>query len=221
MEITYNEQLLAKYFFNETTSISDLISETDPCYKALDLLDDWLLNFTKLGKLEGSISKLAVLEHEELIYVGKGASIEPFVHIKGPAVVMPGAKVHHGAYLRGGVLLLEGAKVGHGSEVKHSIFLQRASASHLNYVGDSILGNDVNLGSGATCANLRLDKGPITIRLEEEKIETERKKLGAILGDRCQVGCNSVLGPGLVVLPDSFILPLSTVTGFFPKRNSL
>ena len=108
---------------------------------------------------------------------------------------------------------LENVLIGHSTEVKSSILLKGAKAAHFNYVGNSILGCDVNLGAGAICSNFRFDQKPIPIRLDDTVIMGP-KKLGAIIGDESQIGCNSVLNPGTFLIPKSVCYPNSTVKGF-------
>lgn len=157
--------------------------------------------------LAGSVHPTAVLEGP--VRLELGASIGPHAYVQGPAWIMAGAEVHHGAYLRGGVLLAPGAKVGHASEVKRSIFLPGAKAPHFNYVGDSILGREVNIGAGVKIANLKAMGGTIQVA----GIDTGLRKLGALLGDDVSVGCNAVLAPGTVVGRGTVVYHGATVRG--------
>jgi NDP-sugar pyrophosphorylase family protein len=170
------------------------------------------------------------------VYLGNGpffiadsAVIEPGAYIVGPAYIGPNSVVRHGAYVRENVVLLAGSLVGHASEAKNSIFLPGAHAPHFNYVGDSILGSDVNLGAGTKLSNLAINsaKDPTTgirptIQLVygAETYDTGLAKLGAILGDGVQTGCNSVLNPGCVVGPRTLIYPnLSLRKGVHPADS--
>ena len=93
-------------------------------------------------------------------------------------------------------------------------FFEGAKAPHFNYVGDSIVGKDVNLGAHATLANLRLDKKPIHIIFEREKISTGKVKFGSLIGDGSSIGCGAVLNPGTIVQKNSKIPPLTTQKGY-------
>lgn len=157
--------------------------------------------------VEGTVHPTAVLDGP--VRLEAGASIGPHAYVQGPAWIMSGAEVHHGAYLRGGVLLAPGARVGHASEVKRSVFLPGAKAPHFNYVGDSVLGSEVNIGAGVKVANLKAMGGTIVVA----GIDTGLRKLGALLGDRVSVGCNAVLAPGTVVGMDTVIYHGATVRG--------
>ena len=140
--------------------------------------------------------------------------VESGATIIGPCFIGKNCQVRQGAYLRGYVLGGDRCIFGHATEVKHSIFLDGAQASHFAYVGDSILGNQVNLGAGTKCANLRFDKQPVKLRYKEKKIQTPLKKCGVLMGDEAQTGCNAVTAPGTLIAPKSVVMPLSFVKGW-------
>ena len=135
----------------------------------------------------------------------------------GPAYIGPCAVIRHGAYIR----ICGGALVGHASEVKHSILLPGAKAPHFNYVGDSVLGPDVNLGAGVKLSNLRNDGGEVHTRIDGERFATGLRKFGAILGEGCQLGCNAVTNPGVVLGPRCMVMPNTTVTGVHASDSTI
>ena len=147
------------------------------------------------------------------VLVAKDATVEDGVSILPPAIIGHGAVLRHGAYLRGAVIVGDGAVIGNSSEVKGSIIFDGAQLPHYNYVGDSILGYKAHLGAGATVSNLRLDKKSVVIRADGEARRTDRRKLGALIGDRAEIGCGAVLCPGCVVGRDSMVYPLALVRG--------
>lgn len=163
------------------------------------------------------------------LYVAPGARIEPGAYLQGPAYIGPGAVVRHGAFVRENVVLLAGSILGHASEAKNSFFLPHAHAPHFNYVGDSILGQRVNLGAGTKLSNLGIlsekdpetDKRPtIILTIDGREYDTGLTKLGAILGDGVQTGCNAVLNPGCVVGPDTLIYAnVSLRKGYHPPHS--
>jgi UDP-N-acetylglucosamine diphosphorylase / glucose-1-phosphate thymidylyltransferase / UDP-N-acetylgalactosamine diphosphorylase / glucosamine-1-phosphate N-acetyltransferase / galactosamine-1-phosphate N-acetyltransferase len=161
----------------------------------------------------GDIHPTAIIEGP--VRIEAGAQVGPYALIQGPAWLMSGAKVGHGAMLRGGVLMAPRAKVGHASEVKRSLLLEGAQVPHFNYVGDSLLGHDVNLGAGVKLANLRVVGGGIRVN----GFDTGLRKLGAVVGDRASIGCNAVLAPGTVVGRDSIIYDGATVRGVVPAES--
>lgn len=142
---------------------------------------------------EGTVHPTAVVEGPVVLM--PGARIGPFAWVRGPAWIGAGAEVGHGALLRGGCVLADGAKVGHASEVKRSLLLPGAQAPHFNYVGDSVLGADCNLGAGVKLANLKNDGGEVRVDGEG----TGLRKFGAAIGDDVHIGCNAVLSPGTVI----------------------
>ena len=163
---------------------------------------------------------------KDLIGKSEGDSfIHPSSSIDGSAIIEPncyvGAKVEirNGAYLRSGSWICDGALVGHSSEIKGSILLPGAKAPHFNYVGNSIIGFGANLGAGVKLSNVRNDKREIAVSLQDgSKINSGLRKLGAMIGDNCQLGCNVVTNPGAIMPPSSMISPNETVTGWFESK---
>jgi len=204
------------YYFSCTSFA--LFQDLEYVWDALKLLPAYLES-SKLGLIEVDIPEGVFLENPHLISIGKGTIVEPGAYIKGPALIGKGCEIRHCAYLRGNVILEDGAIVGHSTEVKNSILLKRAHAAHFNYVGDSILGEDSNIGAGVICANFRLDQGKINVRVDNKKFETGTQKLGLILGDRSQIGCNSVVSPGTLVGKDVLCYPCMHVQGTIPSKS--
>lgn len=162
---------------------------------------------------------------DRAITIADGARIEPGAYVLGPAYIGAGCVVRHGALVRENVIMFPGSVLGHASEAKNSLFLPRAHAPHFNYVGDSILGHRANLGAGTKLSNLTMvsekdkesGKRPtIHIQVEDLIYDTGLAKLGAILGDDAQTGCNSVLNPGVLLGPRSLVYAnLSLRKGYY------
>ncbi len=151
------------------------------------------------------------------IVIGKGTRILPGAVIEGPIYIGADVTVRPGAYLRGGVWLEDGALVGANTEVKRAIFLAGAKAPHLSYVGDSILGREVNLGAGTILSNFRHDGAEIAIPWDGARLATGCRKLGALLGDGVQTGCNCVLHPGSIVGAGTALYPgVQLRSGVYP-----
>jgi len=187
-------------------------------WQALAKLKAFFAGMT-LGQIECEIPPGVHLEHPESISIGKGSVVEPGAFIRGPCVIGENCEVRQGAYIRGNFVAGDGCVIGHDTEVKNTIFLNDVRAGHFAYLGDSILGNEVNLGAGTICANLRLDHGKIFINTDEEKIITGLSKLGAILGDGVQTGCNSVLNPGTVLGKQTICYPCTNIGGYIPAKQ--
>lgn len=163
------------------------------------------------------------------IFIGTGTIIEPGVYIEGPAIIGKNCEIRQGAYLRSDVIIADNAIVGHTSEVKNAVLLEGAHAPHFAYVGDSILGRNVNLGAGTKLSNLAVTsfKDPITTKRPTVKIEydgeildTGLAKFGAILGDEVQLGCNCVTNPGCIVGARSWVYPaVSLIKGYYPSDS--
>lgn len=172
-----------------------------------------------LGKIEATVPPGAYIINPGEISIGEGTTIEPGAYIKGPCIIGKNCTIRHGAYIRGDVITGDKCVIGHDTEIKNSVMLDDSHAAHFAYVGDSILGNNVNLGAGTKCANLKLDNGLITIVVEGQRIETGLRKFGAIIGDGCQIGCNSVTNPGTLFGKLVLCYPCINVGGFIPSRN--
>lgn len=154
------------------------------------------------------------------IAIGRGTKIHPGVVIEGPVWIGEDVEIRPGAYLRGGAWIGDGCVVGANTEVKSAIFLPGAKAPHLNYVGDSILGAGVNLGAGTILSNFRHDGREIRIAAGAFRLATGRRKLGAVLGDGVQTGCNAVLHPGAVVGRGTQIYPgVQLRSGVYPEDS--
>jgi len=143
------------------------------------------------------------------VYIAEGVTIEPTAMIQGPTYIGPHSEIRHGAYIRGTSYIGAHCVVGHTTEVKGSCFLDGAKAGHFAYVGDSILGRNVNLGAGTKIANLRLKQDEVFYKdpFSGKSMPSGFRKLGGILGDHVQTGCNSVVSPGSLLLPHTGIYP--------------
>lgn len=156
---------------------------------------------------------------KENVWVAKDAKIFESAYIDGPTIICSGAQVRHSAFIRGSVIVGEGAVVGNSTEIKNSILFNEVQVPHYNYVGDSVLGYKAHMGAGSITSNVKADRMPVRVKSEIEAIDTGLKKLGAMLGDYVEVGCNTVLNPGTVIGKNSSIYPLSSVRGFVPGMS--
>ncbi len=153
------------------------------------------------------------------VWVHNTAEIAPTACIKPPCIIDEGAQVRHGAFIRGSALIGKNCVVGNSTELKNVILFDGVQVPHYNYVGDSILGYKSHMGAGAITSNVKSDKTSITVRYGDEKIDTGLKKLGAIIGDGVEVGCNSVLNPGTVIGKNTTVYPLSCVRGTIAENS--
>ncbi|MCD4652976.1 glucose-1-phosphate thymidylyltransferase [bacterium] len=163
--------------------------------------------------------------------IGKDTVFEPTVLIKPPLIVGRCTEIRQGAYIRGGVMIGAHCTIGHATEVKTAVFMDHTEAGHFAYVGDSILGRCVNLGAGTKLANLpfrtleqkeKVIFEPFDLKIGGHKYYTGKSKLGAILADGVETGCNSTLAPGTLVGSDSWIFPCIFVKGgYYPPRSLL
>lgn len=146
------------------------------------------------------------------------ARIEPTAHLSGPCIIGPHTEIRHCAYVRGSALIGENCVIGNSTEIKNVILFDRVQVPHYNYVGDSILGYRAHLGAGAVTSNVKSDKSLVSVR-GEGTIETGLKKMGAMIGDYAEVGCNAVLNPGTVLGRNCTVYPTSCVRGVIPCNS--
>lgn len=156
---------------------------------------------------------------KEDVWVAKDAIVFPTAYIGGPAIIGHGTEVRQAAFIRGSALIGERCVVGNSAELKNVILFDGVQVPHYNYVGDSILGYKAHMGAGSVTSNVKSDKCNVVIKNDEEKIETNRKKVGAALGDFVEIGCNSVLNPGTIIGRNTNVYPLSSVRGCIPSDS--
>ena len=155
----------------------------------------------------------------ENVWIAKDAVVFPTAHIGAPCIIGHKTEVRQCAFIRGSALVGDNCVVGNSTELKNVILFDNVQVPHYNYVGDSILGYKSHMGAGSITSNVKSDKLPVVIKNEGEEIVTGRKKIGAMLGDRVEVGCNSVLNPGTVIGRDSNVYPTSCVRGVVPEKS--
>ena len=155
----------------------------------------------------------------EDVWIAKDAKIFATAYIGGPCIIDEGAEIRQCAFIRGSAIVGKNAVVGNSTELKNVVLFDGVQVPHYNYVGDSILGYKAHMGAGSSTSNVKSDKLPVVIHNGEEQIPTGRKKVGAMLGDHVEVGCNTVLNPGTVIGRESRVYPTSCVRGVVPEKS--
>lgn len=215
------KELSAETFFSFSSyKHTSLFKNNTFVWEALNQIEGYLSSFL-LGQIEISIPDGAYLMDPHLISIGKNSIVEPGAYIKGPCIIGNNCTVRHGAYIRGNLITGDHCVIGHDTEIKNAIFLNHVHAAHFAYVGDSILGNQVNLGAGTKCANLKFNKHPIVIEFQGQKINTGLSKFGAVFGDKAQTGCNVVTNPGTILGKGVNCYPVVNVKGVIPACMSV
>ena len=153
------------------------------------------------------------------VWVHRTAAVAPTAFLGAPCIIGARTEVRHCAFIRGSALVGADCVVGNSVELKNVILFDHVQTPHYNYVGDSILGYCSHMGAGSITSNVKSDKTLVTVRGAGESMATGLKKMGAMLGDYVEVGCNSVLNPGTVIGRESQIYPLSCVRGEVPERS--
>jgi len=179
------------------------------------LLSNLYYCVVEIGK---SLSKDDFEEVSEYVWIAKSATVAPTAIIEGPCVIDESAEIRHAAFIRGTAIIGKFAVVGNSTEIKNSILFNWVQAPHFNYVGDSILGCKAHLGAGAITSNVKADGTLINVKAGQI-FETGLKKVGAMIGDNVEVGCNTVLNPGTVVGRNTIIYPMSMVRGYVPAES--
>ena len=170
-------------------------------------------------RLIGTLPKDEYREAAPQVWVHNTVTIAPTASLAGPAIIGPNTEIRPGAFIRGSALVGADCVVGNSVELKNVIIFDHVQVPHYNYVGDSILGYGAHMGAGAVTSNIKSDRTNVVVRDGQERYETGLRKMGAMLGDHVEVGCNSVLNPGTVIGPESRVYPLSSVRGYIPPKH--
>lgn len=208
------DNLKNKNLFNMDETIArDIFNDVEFPWEVLAKIGDFII---ELGK---TLPEDEYELHGDNIWIAKSAKIADNVSITGPCIIGKGTEVRPGAFIRGKAIVGENCVVGNSTELKNVILFNNVQVPHYNYVGDSILGYKSHMGAGSITSNVKSDKTNVTIKYEGDIIETGLKKMGAILGNYVEVGCNSVLNPGTIIGSNTNIYPLSMVRGYVPKGS--
>lgn len=208
------EKMLVKNLYDlDKTIAKPLLESIDYPWEALPKIKDFII---ELGK---TLDPNVYEQRGEYIWVAKSATVFDSAYLGGPLIICEDAEVRHCAFIRGSAIVGKGAVVGNSTELKNSILFDGVQVPHYNYIGDSILGYKSHTGAGTITSNLKSDKSLVTVMCDKEKVETEVKKFGAMIGDHVEVGCNSVLNPGSVIGRNTSIYPLSFVRGYVEENS--
>ncbi|MCM1065893.1 MAG: UDP-N-acetylglucosamine pyrophosphorylase [Eubacterium sp.] len=204
------------YDLNETIAAKLFEGVTYP-WEVLPRIHDFII---ELGK---TLPEDVFEERGENIWVAKSAKVAPTACLNGPLIIDEEAEVRHCAFVRGNAIVGKGAVVGNSTELKNVVLFNKVQVPHYNYVGDSVLGFRSHMGAGSITSNVKSDKTLVVVKGKgiagEIAIETGLKKMGAMLGDNVEVGCNSVLNPGTVIGRNTNIYPTSMVRGVIPADS--
>lgn len=200
------------YTLSETIA-AGLFEGAEYPWEVLPKIHDFIL---ELGK---SLPADKFEKRGEDIWIAKSATVAPTACLNGPLIVDEDAEIRHCAFVRGNAIVGKGAVVGNSTELKNVVLFNKVQVPHYNYVGDSVLGFKSHMGAGSITSNVKSDKTLVMVKSVDEKIETGLKKMGAMLADHVEVGCNSVLNPGTVIGRNSNIYPTSCVRGCIPANS--
>ncbi|NMB44599.1 MAG: UDP-N-acetylglucosamine pyrophosphorylase [Clostridiales bacterium] len=208
------ENLKVEYLFDKSQTIAhELFTSGTYSWEIIPKISEFILD---LGP------KLPEDEYDQVgdnVWIAKSAKVAESASIAGPTIIGKEAEIRQCAYIRGNAIVGEGAVVGNSTELKNVILFNKVQVPHYNYVGDSILGYKAHMGAGSITSNVKADKTLVTINCNGEKVETKLKKLGALIGDYGEIGCNAVLNPGSVIGRNSSVYPLTMVRGYIPENS--
>lgn len=197
-----------KDLFNlKETIAKDLFLDKKYPWEVLPLIGDFI------QKIGPTLDREKFNKIGDDIWVEKSVTIFPSAYLKGPIIIDEGAEIRQSAFIRGKAIIGKNCVVGNSTELKNVILFNNVQIPHYNYVGDSILGEYSHMGAGSITSNVKSDKKNVVIKNDGEEIETNLKKIGAILSSHVEVGCNSVLNPGTIIGKNTNIYPLSSVRG--------
>ncbi len=202
----------ALYDLQETIA-ADLFEGVTYPWEVLPKIHDFILALGEKLDLE------KFEKRGEDIWIAKSAEVAPTACLNGPLIIDEEAQVRHCAFVRGNAIVGKGAVVGNSTELKNVVLFNKVQVPHYNYVGDSVLGYKSHMGAGSITSNVKSDKTPVVVKGQDICIETGLKKMGAMLGDGVEVGCNSVLNPGTVIGRESNVYPTSCVRGIIPAGS--
>ncbi len=197
----------------EYTAAKPLLSQCEYPWEALPKIGEFILS------LGATLSGEEYLHPENDLWIAKSAKIFPTAVILGPAIIGPKTEVRPSAFIRGNALVGKNCVIGNSSELKNVIIFDDVQVPHFNYVGDSILGHFAHMGAGSILSNIKQDRKNVVLHVEGESIQTGLRKIGAMIGDSVEIGCNSVLNPGVIIGRRSNIYPLSMVRGYVPQDS--
>lgn len=197
----------------EKTISKELFNNIDNIWEVLPKIKDYII------ELGNSLDKKNYKEIEKNVWIGSNVKIDKLATIIAPCIIDNSTEIRPGAYLRGNVIIGKNCVIGNSVEIKNSIIFDDSQIPHYNYVGDSILGYHSHLGAGVIISNLKNDKTNIVIKKEDKILETNLKKMGAVIGDNTDIGCNSVIFPGTIIGKNTSVYPLTRVRGIIPENS--
>ena len=195
------------------TIAADLFEGKTYPWEVLPLIKDYIY---ELGK---TLPEDEFDQVQPGVWVAKDAKVYPSAYLGAPCIIDHKAEVRHCAFIRESAIVGKGTVVGNSVELKNVILFDNVETPHYNYVGDSVLGWHAHMGAGSITSNVKSDRLLVVVKAEVEALETGRKKVGAMLGDWVEVGCNSVLNPGTVIGPHTNVYPTSSVRGVIPANS--
>jgi NDP-sugar pyrophosphorylase family protein len=197
---------------NHTIS-KDIFLRYNNFWKIIPNISNYVI---ELGR---SLDKGKYEEIDDNVWISKSAIIDSSSKIMGPCIIDDNTEIRHCAFIRGGVIVGKNCVIGNSCELKNAIVFDNCQIPHFNYMGDSIMGYHSHIGAGVIVTNLKSDKSNVVIKNNGNEIETGLRKMGSIIGDYVEVGCNSTLFPGTIIKQNVNVYPLTRVRGVIPENS--
>jgi NDP-sugar pyrophosphorylase family protein len=202
-----------KIFDLNETIAAELFTQTTYAWEVLPMISDFI------RKIGPTLPADRFEQKGEDIWVAKSATVFDSAYIGGPCIIDEDATIRQCAFIRGSAIVGKGTVVGNSTELKNVVLFNKVEVPHYNYVGDSILGFHAHMGAGSITSNIKADKKNVVVKDGAEEMPTGLRKMGAMLGDWVDVGCNTVLNPGSVIGPRTNIYPVSMIRGCVPADH--
>lgn len=197
----------------EHTISKNLFLEYDNFFEIIPRIKEWII------KIGNSLDKDMYDEVGNNVWIAKNAIIDSSAKIMGPCIIDCGTEIRNCAFIRGGVIVGKDCVIGNSCELKNCIVFDNCQIPHFNYIGDSIMGYHSHIGAGVIVTNLKSDNSNVTIKSGDKIINTNLRKIGSIIGNYVEVGCNSTLFPGTIIYPNVIVYPLTRVRGIIPGSS--
>ncbi|OGY85891.1 MAG: hypothetical protein A2233_00145 [Candidatus Kerfeldbacteria bacterium RIFOXYA2_FULL_38_24] len=210
---------ISELFDLTQTDQAEIFSGLEKIWEAIPNIADYLAYYLENHQV-ADLSKLNQAEYMgQQVIIGEGTVIEPGVVIKGPALIGKNCQIRKGAYLRENVIIGHNSVVGNCTELKNVLLFNNVQAAHFNYIGDSILGYKVHLGTGAKITNAKTPQSEIKIVTHYHTHQTGLHKFGALIGDFTEIGANTVTAPGSIIGRNCLLYPLIFWRGVLPANS--
>lgn len=195
----------------EHTDHEEIFDGVEYAWEVLPLIEEYLEYAIQKAEIHTDVSKAAYIGDK--VVIGEGTIVHPGAYIEGPTIIGKNCTIRPGAFIRGNAIIGDNCMIGNSTEVKNALLFNNVEIPHFNYIGDSILGYKVHLGSSVVLSNLKAGGSEVVVNTLDGRIKTGLQKFGALIGDNADIGANAVLNPGTIIGKRATIYPLALIRG--------